>query len=167
MVRNLKNAPKYSSQSATDRPPYWQKDQVLTFRMRSKYEITFSRHNLSTNEPFLSPVITATSPQRQRPPKSVPRPTVKITSRQRPVISATDFKVKNGEMKFDFIWGSGSVMEEWRRWKIAPANLIFYSSPACLDTFTVNSRVADTSLLRTPRYYGQQQIPRRKLQTFD
>ena len=32
---------------------------------------------------------------------------------------------------------------------------------------TVNSRLADTSLLRTPRYYGQQQNPRRKLQTFD
>ena len=30
---------------------------------------------------------------------------------------------------------------------------------------TVNSRLADTSLLRTPRYYGQQQNPRRKLQT--
>ena len=33
--------------------------------------------------------------------------------------------------------------------------------------YTVNSRLADTSLLRTPRYYGQQQNPRRKLQTFD
>ena len=32
---------------------------------------------------------------------------------------------------------------------------------------TVNSRLADTSLLRTPRYYGQQLNPRRKLQTFD
>ena len=32
---------------------------------------------------------------------------------------------------------------------------------------TVNSRLADTSLLRTPRYYGQQQNTRRKLQTFD
>ncbi|KAJ7394832.1 hypothetical protein OS493_000667 [Desmophyllum pertusum] len=30
----------------------------------------------------------------------------------------------------------------------------------------VNSRLADTSLLRTPRYYGQQLNPRRKLQTF-
>ena len=27
--------------------------------------------------------------------------------------------------------------------------------------------ITDTSLLRTPRYYGQQQNPRRKLQTFD
>ena len=27
----------------------------LTFRTRSIYEITFSRHNLSTNQPFLSP----------------------------------------------------------------------------------------------------------------
>ena len=35
------------------------------------------------------------------------------------------------------------------------------------EVFTVNSRLADTSLLRTPRYYGQQQNPRRKLQTFD
>ena len=43
---------------------------------------------------------TATSPQRQRPLKCVPRPTVKITSRQQPVISATDLKVKNGDMKF-------------------------------------------------------------------
>ena len=32
---------------------------------------------------------------------------------------------------------------------------------------TVNSRLADTSLLRTPRYYGQQLNLRRKLQTFD
>ena len=32
---------------------------------------------------------------------------------------------------------------------------------------TVNSRLADTSLLRTPCYYGQQQNPRRKLQPFD
>ena len=32
---------------------------------------------------------------------------------------------------------------------------------------TVNSRLADTSLLRTPRYYGQQQNTRRKLQTFE
>ena len=32
---------------------------------------------------------------------------------------------------------------------------------------TVNSRLADTSLLRTPRYYGQQRNPQRKLQTFD
>ena len=32
---------------------------------------------------------------------------------------------------------------------------------------TVNSRLADTSLLRTPRCYGQQLNPRRKLQTFD
>ena len=30
---------------------------------------------------------------------------------------------------------------------------------------TVNTRLAETSLLRTPRYYGQQQNPRRKLQT--
>ena len=30
---------------------------------------------------------------------------------------------------------------------------------------TVNSRLADTLLLRTPRYYGQQQNPRRELQT--
>ena len=44
---------------------------------------------------------TVTSPQRQWPLKCVPRPTVKITSRQRSVISATDFKVKNGDMKFD------------------------------------------------------------------
>ena len=36
-----------------------------------------------------------------------------------------------------------------------------------LLSITVNSRLADTSLLRTPRYYGQQQNPRRKLQTFD
>ena len=36
-----------------------------------------------------------------------------------------------------------------------------------IQTDTVNSRLADTSLLRTPRYYGQQQNPRRKLQTFD
>ena len=57
MVRNLKNAPKYSSQSVTDRPPYWQQDHsFLTFRMRSNYEIAFLRHNLSTNQPFLSPV---------------------------------------------------------------------------------------------------------------
>ena len=42
MVRNLKNAPKYSSQSAIFRPPYWQQDySFLTFRMRSNYEITF------------------------------------------------------------------------------------------------------------------------------
>ena len=27
------------------------------------------------------------------------------------------------------------ALEEWRRWKIAPANLIFESSPACLNTF--------------------------------
>ena len=32
---------------------------------------------------------------------------------------------------------------------------------------TINSRFADTSLLRTPRYYGQQLNPRRKLQKFD
>ena len=32
---------------------------------------------------------------------------------------------------------------------------------------TVNSHLADTSLLRTPCYYGQQQNPRRKLQPFD
>ena len=57
MVRNLKNAPKYSSQLATDRPPFWQQDHsFLTFRMRSNYEITFLRHNLSTNQPFLRPV---------------------------------------------------------------------------------------------------------------
>ena len=53
MIRNLKNAPKYSSQSATDRTPYWQQDHsFLTFRMLSNYEITFSRNNLSTNQPF-------------------------------------------------------------------------------------------------------------------
>ena len=57
MVRNLKNAPKYSSQSATDRPPYWQQDHsFLTFRMRSNHETSFLRHSLSTNQPFLSPV---------------------------------------------------------------------------------------------------------------
>ena len=58
MVRNLKNAQKYSSQSATDRPPYWQQDHsFLTFCMRSNYEITFLPDNLSTNQPFLSPVV--------------------------------------------------------------------------------------------------------------
>ena len=50
---------------------------------------------------YLNLSTTATSPQRQWPLKCVPRPTVKITSRQRPVISATDLKVKNGDMKFD------------------------------------------------------------------
>ena len=50
---------------------------------------------------YLNLSTTATSPQRQRPLKCVPRSTVKITSRQRPVISATDFKVNNGDMKFD------------------------------------------------------------------
>ena len=34
-------------------------------------------------------------------------------------------------------------------------------------SYTVNSRLADTSLLRTPRYYRQQRNPRRKLQMFD
>ena len=53
MVRNWKNAPKYSSQSAIERPPYWQHDHsFLTFRMRNNYEITFSRHNLLTNQPL-------------------------------------------------------------------------------------------------------------------
>ena len=33
--------------------------------------------------------------------------------------------------------------------------------------YTVNSRLADTSLLRTPCFYGQQQNPRRKLQPFE
>ena len=34
-------------------------------------------------------------------------------------------------------------------------------------SYTVNSRLADTSLLRAPRYYRQQRNPRRKLQMFD
>ena len=57
-------------------------------------------------------------------------------------------------------------------------HFIFNSLSACtyswsiiyiqqFQPFTVNSRLADTSLLRTPRYYGQQQNPRRKLQPFD
>ena len=48
-----------------------------------------------------------------------------------------------------------------------PLNDILLCSDVPKATSTVNSRLADTSLLRTPRYYGQQQNPRRKLQTFD
>ena len=53
---------------------------------------------------YLNLSTTATSPQQQWPLKCAPPPprwTVKKTSRQRSVISATDFKVKNGDMKFD------------------------------------------------------------------
>ena len=48
-------------------------------------------------------------------------------------------------------------------------NYRLYCNVSCRFRFvaTVNSRLADTSLLRTPRYYGQQQNPRRKLQAFD
>ena len=48
-----KKLEKCSSQSAIERPPYWQQDHsFLTFRMRNNYEITFSRHNLLTNQPL-------------------------------------------------------------------------------------------------------------------
>ena len=48
-----------------------------------------------------------------------------------------------------------------------PKNMVSSTAVFCHKWYTVNSRLADTSLLRTPRYYGQQQNPRRKLQTFD
>ena len=43
------------------------------------------------------------------------------------------------------------------------SNTFCFPVPSC----TVNSRLADPSLLRTPCYYEQQLNPRRKLQTFD
>ena len=45
--------------------------------------------------------------------------------------------------------------------------LLFHDEWGSVVGNTVNSRLADTSLLRTPRKYGQPLNPRRKLQTFD